>query len=243
MDIALLCAGLAVYAWLLIIVHRQRIREQLPWFAFYVGWQFFEQCGALVLLLTKRQLYYDVYWWAELAGIVFTVGAVRESFLRIFQGFTRKPGFRWSVWTVIVGVAIYSALRTVYGPRFQVSRIFTFVFDAEFLFRWSFLAIAVLTVILGILMREGITREDAVVTGFGISAGAFLLYLGTLSLLGNKYIFVVKYIPPVGYFVTAFLWIYVFSRPVKEFGFEQLGMGPDEIRKALRRYRKFGEQL
>jgi hypothetical protein len=40
-----------------------------------------------------------------------------------------------------------------------------------------------------------------------------------------------------------FWWIYVFSRPVKQFGFEELGMGPDEIRKALRRYRGSGERL
>jgi hypothetical protein len=243
MEIALLSAGLVVYAWLLIIAYRQRIREQLPWFALYLAWELVAQCGALVMLLISRQLYFRVYWWTQVAEIALSVAAVRESFLRIFQGFTRKPGFRWSVWTLIVAVVIYSGLRAAYGPPFQVSRIFTFVFDAEFLFRWGFLAIAVLTVILGILMREGITREDAVVTGFGIAAGAFLLYLGTLTLVGNKYIFVVKYIPPVGYFVTVFLWIYVFSRPLKQFGFEELGMGPDEIREALRRYRRFGGQL
>jgi hypothetical protein len=92
-------------------------------------------------------------------------------------------------------------------------------------------------------MREGITREDAVVTGFGIASGAFLLYLGSFSLFGTKYIFLTKHIPSVGYFVAVFWWIYVFSRPLRQFGFEELGMGPDEIRKALRRYRASGEQL
>ncbi|HEY6349665.1 MAG TPA: hypothetical protein VI636_09670 [Candidatus Angelobacter sp.] len=243
MDIALPIGGFVVYAWLLILVHRQRIREQLRWFAFYVLWEFVAQSVALVSLVARPHLYYNLYWWLELVDIALTVMAVRESFLRIFQGFTRKPGFRWLVWMLIVAVIVYSALRAAYGPPFQVSRKFTFIFDAEFLFRWGFLAIAVLTVILGILMREGTTREDAVVTGFGIAAGGFLLYLGTLSLLGNKYIFLTKYIPSMGYFVAVFWWIYVFSRPVKQFGFEELGMGPDEIREALRRYRRFGEHL
>lgn len=243
MDVALAIAGFVVYLLLLIIVYRQDVRKQLPWFAFYVLWTFVAQSVALVSLVVRPRLYYDLYWWIELVDIGLRVAAVRESFLRIFQGFTRKSGFRWSVWMLIVAVIIYSALRAAYGPPFPVSRRFTFIFDAEFLFRWGFLAIAGLTVVLGILMREGITREDAVVTGFGVAAGAFLLYLGTLSLLGNKNIFVVKYIPSVGYFLMGLLWIYVFSRPLKQFGFEELGMGPDQIRDALRRYRKFGEQL
>lgn len=243
LDIALLISGLLVYTWLLIIVVRHAVRKQLPWFAFFVIWEFIAQSGGLVTLLVNRPLYYKLFWWTELVDITLTVAAVRESFMRIFQGFTRKPGFRWSVWTLIAGVVIYSALRAIYGPPFQVSGMYTFVYHVEFLFRWGFLAIAGLTVILGILMREGITREDAVVTGVGIAAGAWLLYLGSFSLLGKKYIFLTKYITSVGYFVAAFLWIYVFSRPVKEFGFEQLGMGPEEIRKVLRRYRGFGDQL
>jgi hypothetical protein len=243
MEIALRIAGFVVYAWLLLVVHRQGVRGELPWFAFYVVWEFGTQSLAVATLVVHPRLYYELYWWIELVDIALRVMAVRESFLRIFQGFTRKPAFRWSVWMLIAAVIVYSALRAFYGPPYQVSRMFTFVLDAEFLFRWGFLAVAVLTVILGILMREGITREDGVVTGFGIAAGVFLLYLGTLSLIGNKYIFLTKYIPSMGYFITAFWWIYVFSRPVKQFGFEELGMGPDEIRKALRGYRKFGDQL
>ncbi|HLJ25436.1 MAG TPA: hypothetical protein VKY85_01880 [Candidatus Angelobacter sp.] len=243
MEIALLVAGLIVFAWLLIIVSRQDIRQQLPWFAFYVTWEFFAQLTQLGLWLVRRQWYYGAFWWMEAVEIGLTVAAVRESFLRIFQGFTRKPGFRWSVWSVIIAVVAYSAWKAVYAPPLQSSRLDSFVFGTEFLFRWGFLGITALTVVLSFLMREGITREDAVVTGFGAAAGAFLLYLGSFSLFGTKYIFLTKYIPSVGYFVAGFWWIYVFSRPVRQFGFEELGMGPEEIRKVLRRYRDSGERL
>jgi len=243
MEIAFLTAGLVVYAWLLIIVYLQGIRRQLPWFALYVAWEFLAQSTQVGLYLIGRQFYLKAFWWLEAVEIVLTVAAVRESFLRIFQGFTRKPAFRWSVWTVIVVVVAYSAWKAVYAPPLQVSRLSTFVFGAEFLFRWGFLGITALTVVLSLLMKEGITREDAIVTGFGAAAGSFLLYLGTFSLLGRKYIFLTEYIPAVGYFVAAFWWIYVFSRPVRQFGFEELGMGPEEIRKALHRYRGSGERV
>jgi hypothetical protein len=144
---------------------------------------------------------------------------------------------------VIVGVVVYSAWKAVYAPPIQVNRLATFVFGTEFAFRWGLLGIAVLTGVLSALMKEGITREDAVVTGFGAAAATFLLYLGSFSLFGIKYIFLTKYIPAVGYFVAVFWWIYVFSRPVKQFGFKELGMGPEEISKALRLYRDFGERL
>lgn len=243
MQIATFVIGLFAYVWLLIILERQGVRKQLPWFALYVTWECLATLSQLTLWLARQKFYYATYWWMETVEIALTVAAVRESFLRIFQGFTRKPGFRWAVWTVIGAVVAYSAWKAVYAPPLHVTRLDSFVLGAEFLFRWGFLAITALTAVLSLLMREGITREDSVVTGFGAAAGAFLLYLGTLSLFGAKYNFLTEYIPGVGYFVAVFWWIYVFSRPVKEFGFEELGMGPEEIRNALRRYRESGQRV
>ncbi|HLJ26483.1 MAG TPA: hypothetical protein VKY85_07220 [Candidatus Angelobacter sp.] len=243
MDIAVIVAGLAVYAWLLIIVYRQGVKTQLPWFVLYVVWEMLAASVQLVLLPVNPKLYVAVYWWMEAIEIGLIVATVRESFLRIFQGFTRKPGFRWAVWSVIVAVVSYSAWKSIHAPPLESSRLDAFVFGAEFLFRWGIAGIAVLTTVLGLLMKEGITREDAVVVGFGAASIAFVLYVNSFSLFGAKYIFLTKYIPSVGYFVAAFWWIYVFSRPVRQFGFEELGMGPDEIRKVLRRYRDSGERL
>ena len=88
MVIALLIAGLAVNAWLLIVLHRQDVRRHLPWFALYVAWQIlliFIQLGASIV---SSRLYVAAYWWTEAIEVVLIVGAVRESFLRIFEGFT-----------------------------------------------------------------------------------------------------------------------------------------------------------
>ncbi|HWZ42125.1 MAG TPA: hypothetical protein VNW97_01540 [Candidatus Saccharimonadales bacterium] len=92
MTIILIIVGLAVSTWLLIIIHRQDVRKQLPWFACYVAWQVVVACSQLVVWPISRNLYVAMYWWTEAVEIALIVAATRESFLRIFQGFTSKPG-------------------------------------------------------------------------------------------------------------------------------------------------------
>jgi len=65
----------------------------------------------------------------------------------------------------------------------------------------------------------------------------------SFSLFGKKYLFFTQYAPSVGYFLAIFWWIWVFSRPVAEFGFKELGMGPEDIAKELRRYRELTERM
>lgn len=243
MDVALLIGSLVVDIWLLVILQRQGVRKQLPWFVIYVAWGVLLQTAQIVARAISLQLYIAVYWWMEAVAVLLIVAAVRESFLRIFHGLTGKPGFRWLVWSVIGAVVVYSGWKAVHAPPLQTSRLATFVFGAEFLFRWGIAGIALLTTVLSLLAKEGITREDAVVGGFGVASLTFVLYVSSFSVLGNKYIFLTKYIPSVGYFVAVFWWIYVFSRPLSKFGFEELGMGPEEIREELRRSQDFGQRL
>jgi hypothetical protein len=180
----------------------------------------------------------------EAVAVVLIVGAVRESFLRIFEGFTSKPGFRWLLSTVIAGVVLYSAWKAIYVPPIHGSRLEAFVFGAEFAFRWGIAAIGILTITLSFMLKEPPnTREDAVVTGFMIASVAVLIGVINFSSFGTKYLFLTKYAPPVGYFAAVFLWIWTFSRPVDQFGFKELGMEPEEIRNELQRYGEINERM
>lgn len=244
MALFLIVAGLAVDAWLLIIVYRQGIRKQLPWFALYIAWGVLLQSIQLGAWLVGPRLYIAVYWWMELIAVVLIVGSVRESFLRIFRGFTSKAGFRWSVWSVILAVVIYSAWKAIYLPPVHSSLLESFVVGAEFAFRWGIFGIAVLTTVFSLFLHEPMdTREDAVVTGFGIVSVGVLAGVISFSLFGTRYLFLTKYASSVGYFLAAFWWIWVFSRPATEFGFKELGMGPEDIAKELRRYRELSERM
>jgi hypothetical protein len=244
MALFLITAGLAVDIWLLIIVYRQGVRKQLPWFASYVVWGVLLQSVQLVTWLISPRLYIAVYWWMEAVAVILIVGAVRESFLRIFQGFTSNAGFRWSVWGVILAVLMYSAWKAIYLPPIQSSRLESFIYGAEFAFRWGIFGIMILTAVFSLFLHEPMnTREDAVVTGFGLASVGVLVGVVSFSVFGTKYLFFTKYASSVGYFVAVFWWIWVFSRPVAEFGFKELGMGPEDIAKELRRYREFSERI
>jgi hypothetical protein len=244
MAVALIIAGLVVDIWLLILVHRQGVRRHLPWFVLYVTWGVLIASVQLATWMISPQLYIAVYWWMELIAVVFIVGAVRESFLRIFQGFSSEAWFRWSVWSMILAVVLYSGWKAIYLPPVHSSRIESFVVGAEFAFRWGIFGIAVLTAFLSVLVKEPMdTREDAVVTGFGLASVGVLAGVISFSLFGKKYLFLTQYAPSVGYFLAVFWWIWVFSRPVTEFGFKELGMGPEDIAKELRRYRELTERM
>jgi hypothetical protein len=244
MALILIIAGLVVDAWLLIIVYRQGVRKQLPWFVLYIAWGVLLASVQLATWIISPRLYVAAYWWMELIDVVLIVAAVRESFLRIFQGFTSKAGFRWSVWSVILAVILYSAWKAIYAPPVQSTRLGSFVVGAEFAFRWAIFGIAVLTAVFSVFLREPMdTREDAVVTGFGLASVGVLAGIISFSLFGTRYLFFTKYAPSVGYFLAVFWWIWVFSRPVSEFGFKELGMGPEDIAKELRRYRIFSERM
>jgi hypothetical protein len=244
MAVFLIIAGLAVDAWLLIIVYRQRVMKQLPWFVLYVAWGVLLASVQLVTWLISPRLYIAVYWWMELIAVVLIVAAVRESFLRIFQGFTSRPGFRLLVWSVILAVVIYSAWKAIYLPPVHGGRFEAFVVGSEFAFRWGIFGIAGLSSVLSLFLHEPMnTREDAVVTGFGLASVGVLAGVVSFSLFGTKYLFFTKYASSVGYFVAVFWWIWVFSHPVAEFGFKELGMGPEDIARELRRYRKLTERM
>lgn len=220
--------NLLVNVWLLVIVHRKCVRKQLPWFASYIAWEVVSGCFELAFWLNNRPLFAGLYWSFEAVEVGLIVAAVRESFLRIFQGFTSIRGFRWAVSAVIGVVVLYSAWKAVQAPPLPSSRLAAFVAGAEFLFRWGIAGIALLTVILNFRLHEPVdTRENAVVTGFGTASLAFVLYVGSFSIFPIKYIFLFRYLPSVGYFLAAFWWIWVFSRPVKNLGLKDLAIGSD----------------
>lgn len=239
METVVFAVNLAINLWLLIILQRQRVRMRLPWFVYYVAWVVITGLLQLVLALKGHRLLVLLYWWMEAVEIFLIVAAVRESFFRIFRGFTKMRWFRWTVSGLITAVLGYSAWKALYHPPVQISRLATFVLVAESVFRWGILGIALLTTVLSAAVSEPMdTREDAVVTGFGVASFGFLIYVVSRWFFGLKYISLTKYASSVGYFGAAFWWIWVFSRPVEGVGFEELGIGPEEMLRTIRQYRQ-----
>jgi hypothetical protein len=145
---------------------------------------------------------------------------------------------------VIAGVVLYSAWKAIYAPPVQSTRLAAFVVGAEFMFRWGIAGIGLLTMVFSWLLKEPTdTREDAVVTGFGLASLGFLVFVVSRSLFGTRYIFFTQYAPSVGYFLAVFLWTRVFSGPLREIGLKELSMEPEDIAKEMGRYRAIGERI
>lgn len=234
--------NLLLDALLLRVLWRERVTRQLPWFVVYISWEFLSSAIGLTLWIFGPRLYVTVYWWMEGLRIALLVGAVRESLMRIFKGF--ESLLRWSVALLIVAVIVYSGWKAVHAPPVQSNWLVSFILGAEFTFRWGIVGVMLLSIGLMWFVQEPMgSREDAVVTGCGIASIAFLANVLSRSFFGTRFTFFTQYFPDVGYFIAAWWWIRIFSRPVAEFGFKELGMGPEDIRRELRRYRELAEQI
>lgn len=241
-DYGTFFANLVLDTWLLSILHKRGVRKHLPWFVLYVGWELLATVVGLTTFLIDRRLYVAVYWWMEAARIALLVGAVRESLLRIFKGF--ESLLRWAVLVVILAVVVYSWLKAVHAPPVQSNRLISFIIGAEFAFRWGIAGISLVSMGLMWFVQEPMgSREDAVVTGCGIASIASLAAILSRSFFGRRFIIFSQYLPDMGYFVAAFYWIKVFKRPVPEYGFKELGMGPEDIRREMRRYGELVEKI
>jgi len=239
---AVFLANLILDAWLLRVLHKQAARKHLPWFFLYIAWEFISTATGLTTWLISRDLYTVVYWWKEGLRMALLVGAVRESLLRIFKGF--ESLLRWSVLAVILGVVAYSWWKAVHAPPIQSNRLASFILGAEFVFRWGIAGVSVVAMGLMWFIQEPTgSREDGVITGAAIASMGFVAWVIIRSLFGTRFVFFAQYLPDVGYFIAVFYWIKVFQRPVPEFGFKELGMGPEDIRREIRRYGDLVERI
>lgn len=234
--------NLLLDAWLLTVLHKRDVRKHLPWFVLYIAWEFLSTAVGLITWIANRQLYAAVYWWKEAARMILLVAAVRESLLRLFEDF--KALLRWSVSAVVLLVVAYSAWKATYAPAIQSTRLGSFILAAEFTFRWAIVAVAALSAVLMRFIDEPAgSREDAVLTGCGIASLGVVAHVLSRSFFGTRYTLFTQYLPDVGYFIAVLLWIRVFRRPEGEFGFQQLGLGPGDIRKELRRFRELDQHI
>jgi hypothetical protein len=235
---------LAVNCWLLVILWRRDLWRMLPWFYFYIASEFVTTSVALTLWCINPRLYVTVYWWMEPVVIGLMVGAVRESFLGTFVGFSSLRWFPWVVTSVIAGVLVYSTWKAIYAPPVQSNRAISFIIAGEFTFRWGIVAIALLSLLMvRMLELPNDSREVVVMGGCAIASAAFLVTVLSRSFFGEKYTWIMQYIPELGYLMAITIWIKYMLRPELEFGFKELGITPEQMAAELRRYQETAERL
>jgi hypothetical protein len=235
---------LAVNGWLLLILVRNRIIRFLPWFGAYIASEAVGACVGLVLWSLRSHLYRTVFWVMAAAQIILIVGAVRESFSRLFVGFRSRPWFPWLVRSVIAMILLYSVWKAIYVPTVRTNRLISLIADGEFAFRWTILAVGLLAVILErIFMVSRSTREAAVLDGCTVVSLGVIAWVVSRSLLGQQYILVTQYFQEIGYLLGAAIWIKCMSRPPSPTGFTELSITPEQAAAELQRYRVAAKRI
>ncbi len=234
----------AVNGWLILILLRRSVIRHLPWFTAYIASELIGACIGLALWSFHRRLYVTVFWWMAAAQITLIVGAVRESFVRVFIGFRSLSWFPWLVRGVITIVLLYSGWKAIYAPAVKTNRLISLLVDGEFAFRWTIVAIGVLSLALErILQVSRETREAAVLDGSTIASLGMLGWAVSRSLFGLKYAFLTQYVTEVAYLLAAAVWIKCMSRPEIATGFKELAMTPEQVAAELLRYRRAAERF
>lgn len=237
-------ADLVANLWLLLVLWRRKIWKELPWFTIYIAAELTATSVGLALWLIDRRLYVTVFWWTEAVRIALVVGAMRESFLRTFLGFSSLRWFPWLVRSVIAFVVAYSAWKAVYAPPVQNRLIISLIIAGEFTFRWGIAAVGLLSRILARAFElPNDTSEIAVIDGCSVASVAFLANVVSRSLFGTKYALIAQFIPDVGYLIAVAIWIKYMLRPERELGFTEAGITPEVMALELRRYRSATERI
>jgi hypothetical protein len=235
---------IAVNGWLLVTLLRRGIVRRLPWFSAYIASELLGAFIGLVLWSLNRRLYITVFWWMAAAQITLIVGAVRESFVRLFIGFRSRPWFLWLLRGVIVVILAYAVWKAVYVPTVRTNRLISLIADGEFAFRWTILAVGLLAVLLErLFMLSRDSREAVVLDGYTVVSLGMVAWVVARSLYGQKYIFFTQYLQEVGYLLGAAVWIKYLSRPDVGNGFDELSITPEQAQAELRRYREAAKRI
>lgn len=235
---------LAVSSWLLVVVLRRGIWRQLPWFACYIASEVVGACAGLALWHVNRHLYITVYWSLDAVQLILIIGAVRESFVRTFVGFSSLRWFPWLVSGVIATVLVYAAWKAIYAPPVQSNRIIALIIGGEFTFRWGIVAVGLLSAGLERLFElPRDTREVAVIDGCAVASVGLLAWVVIRSLFGTRYLPITQYFGELAYLLACAIWIKYMLRPEAKVGFNELGISPEQVALELRRYRTAAERL
>jgi hypothetical protein len=235
---------LAVSGWLLVVMLRRGIWRSLPWFTSYIASEVLGACAGLALWSVNRHLYLTVYWSLDAVQLILIVGAVRESFVRTFVGFSSLRWFPRLVAGVIATVLVYAAWKAIYAPPVQNNRLVALIIGGEFTFRWGIVAVGLLSAGLERLFslaRD--THEVAVIDGCAVVSVGILAWAVIRSLFGTRYSLITQYFGELAYLLASWIWLKYMLRQKAETGFEQLGMAPEQVALELSRYRKAAVRL
>lgn len=201
---------------ILFILLKRHLQKRFFWFLVYVCYVLVEAVVRLSVAGNKL-LYFYVYWLTAIGTVIFSVLALRESFLNVFWMYTR---FRWLtriVWGCVGLALLYSAFRAWVFPPVHASKVTTVAVAVESAVNYSFCAIGLLYFL---LVRFDKIRqhqwESAIISGFFTIGTISVFAVLTRSVFGAEFRIFSQWAEPVAYILAEIEWVFVLSRPERE---------------------------
>lgn len=211
---AILILSIGFQLFLLVLLSRRRLQRRFFWFLIYIGYALLEAVLRFSAA-NNKPLYFDVYWLTAIGGVIFSLMALRESFLNVFWLYTRFRWFTRIVWGCVSLGLLYAAIRAWTSPPVRANHLVTLIIDLELALDYS---LGIVGILYFLLVRFHKIREhqweSAIISGF-MTIGV-LSALGTLarSVLGSQPFS--KWAAAVAYILAEVEWAFVLSRPETE---------------------------
>ena len=201
---------------ILFILLGRHLQKRFFWFLIYVCYVLVEAVARLSVAGDKL-LYFYVYWLTAIGTVIFSVLALRESFLNVFGVYTRFRWFTRIVWGCVGLALLYSAFRAWAFPPVHANRVTTVAIGVESAVNYSLCAVGL---IYFLLVRFDKIRqhqwESAIISGFFTIGTISIFAVLTRSVFGAKFQIFSQWAEPVAYILAEIEWTLVLSRPERE---------------------------
>ena len=214
-KLALITTSALQFVVLYLLVKR-RLQKRFFWFLAYIIYELCESAARLVVA-GNQPLYFDVYWLTAAGGVIFTVMAVRESFLNVFWVHTRIRWFTRVTWGCVGVALLYAVLKAWLFPPVHGGWQTAAIIGSELAVAYSVSAVAIVYFVFRWVFRiSGQEWESGVMWGFAIYESLALAGFVTRSIFGSRYRIVSEWLPAVAYIIGAVTWMLELSRDEPE---------------------------
>lgn len=200
----------------LYLLVKRGVQKRFPWFLAYIVYELCES-GARLAVSGKPPLYFKVYWLTAVGGVIFTVMAVRESFLNVFWIHTRIRWFTRVTWGCVGLALLYAVLKAWLFPPVHGGWQTAAIIGSEVAVAYSVSAVAIVYFVFRWMFRiRGQEWESGIMLGFAIYESLALGGFVTRSIFGSRYRIVSEWLPAVAYIIGEVTWVLELSRDEPE---------------------------
>jgi hypothetical protein len=209
-----LASSIGLQALILLILLKQRLHRRFRWFFLYIAYVLLE-AGLRFAFAGQESLYFKVYWLTAIGGVLFSVMALRESFLKVFWMYVRLRWFTRIIWGFVGAALLYVGFRAWAAPPVHADPLVTVLIDLELALDYSLATVGILY--FALVKADKIKEypwESAIVSGF-MTIG-ILAAIGTLarSVFGPNLFS--RWAGAAAYLLAEIEWAVILGRPEPE---------------------------